>query len=63
MKRFPDSCVKSPCKYFESVNVTGGVCRKKPPTIVVGGSDHIIYDTVWPYVNTQDWCGEGEVKE
>ena len=63
MKIIPNSCVNSPCRYFDP---NGSICRKKPPAVVSGGRDHngyIVFETVWVNVNFRDWCGEGEVKE
>lgn len=63
MKLFPSSCVHSPCRFYDC---EGKFCRRNPPIVVPGGTDHngyIITDTLWPNVFPDDWCGEGEVKE
>ena len=45
------------CRWYRN-----GLCIKSPPTIfkIDVMEDHHYYDTVWPYVQKDDFCGSFE---
>lgn len=54
-----DNCCGA-CRFF-TVSQGDGFCHRRAPNSIVSGlciDDGI--DTVWPYVDETDWCGEGE---
>ena len=43
------------CRWYRN-----GLCLKKPPTVfkIDGIEGHHYYDTIWPYVEKDDYCAE-----
>ena len=52
-----DRCER--CKFFDKVNDKQGLCRVKSPLMFVIVKDmQTMYETAWPMVDMNDWCGE-----
>lgn len=55
------------CRFFQPDQHARGTCRRKAPRpyqpIFVtrpNGETDLDYEWLWPYVDTDDWCGEHE---
>ena len=45
------------CRFFDrNAELQGGLCRIRAPANILDSSGDI--NAFWPYVSTDDWCGE-----
>ena len=47
------------CIYFKRINDRGGYCKRNPPTVVAYTvNDGAQVESLQPYVENKDYCGE-----
>jgi len=57
------------CRFFDVLESGGGLCRRSPPRVFYQEEmGDVAYrgrvcETLWPFVNDKDWCGEHRLKE
>ncbi len=53
------------CKFSEFGRLGARQCHARPPQIIGGPDDdyHIHSETLFPYVDSLDWCGEYKLRE